>query len=285
MFEEMKQIRAVAQPDFSLFVMDSSIGQAAESQAIAFKEAVPIGGIILTKMDGSSKGGGALSAVAATGASVCFIGTGEHMYDFEAFNSRSFVGKLLGMGDVSGMMEKMSDLTQVTSQEKMMAMAERMNQGVFTLQDLYEQLKMMLSLGPMSKMMAMMPGMNSDLLGGGKDEDITKRFRAFTTCMDSMTKEEMSGDGRLFTTHPSRLKRVARGSGTNEETVQELLLHYRKFAQFIKKMGGSKGGLFQNLSQMPGMPSLESLGSMDGFDMSQMMQGMGPKVRRIRGRK
>lgn len=289
----MDQIREVASPDFVIFVMDSSIGQAAEAQAVAFRDTVPIGGIILTKMDGSSKGGGALSAIAATGAPVCFIGTGEHVHDFEAFDAKGFVGKLLRMGDVSGLMERMSEVIQsnTSSQEKMIEMAERMNQGSFLLQDLYEQLKMMLSMGPIGKIMSMIPGVNADLLGPGKDEDITERFRSFIVIMDSMTRAERASDGRMFTSQPSRIRRIARGSGCPEERVQELLQHYRKFAQVIKKMGGGsgKGGsLFQNMAQMmmsggsgrqgrnsrTAMPSALS-GLPGGFDLSQLGGAMG----------
>lgn len=287
----MDQIREVASPDFVIFVMDSSIGQAAEAQAVAFRDTVPIGGIILTKMDGSSKGGGALSAIAATGAPVCFIGTGEHVHDFESFDAKGFVGKLLRMGDVSGLMERMSEVVQSTntSQEKMIEMAERMNQGSFLLQDLYEQLKMMLSMGPIGKIMSMIPGVNADLLGPGKDEDITERFRSFVVIMDSMTRDERASDGRMFSSQPSRIRRIARGSGCPEERVQELLQHYRKFAQVIKKMGGGSGkggGLFQNMAQMmsggsgrqgrsrAAMPSALS-GLPDGFDFSQLGGSMG----------
>ena len=292
----MKEIGAVARPDFVIYVMDSSIGQAAELQATAFKQAIPIGEIILTKMDGSSKGGGALSAIAATGSSVCFIGTGEHLNDFEAFDAKGFVGKLLGMGDVSGFIEKMSEVAQNTSQEKTLAMAERMNQGTFLLEDLYEQLQMMLSMGPIGQIMAMIPGMNADLLGPGKDEDITKRFRSFVVIMNSMTRSELSSDGKMFTTQPSRIRRIARGSGCPEERVNELLQHYRKYAQVIKKLGASgKGGLFQNMSKMmsgrqgrgspafPSFPANFDFSQLQMPDMTQINQIMNStKGRRIR---
>ncbi len=282
----MEQIRAAARPDFVIYVMDSSIGQSAELQATAFKQCIPIGGIILTKMDGSSKGGGALSAISATGVSVCFIGTGEHLNDFEAFDPKGFIGKLLGMGDVSGLMERMSEAAQRTSQEKVTAMAERMNQGTFLLEDLYEQLQMMLSMGPIGQIMSMIPGLNADLLGPGKDEDITKRLRCFVVIMTSMTRSELSSDGKLFTTQPSRVRRIARGSGCPEERVHELLQHYRKFAHVIKKIGSSaKGGIFSQMMKMSSGNGMSGMMQMpDMAELAKMTQMMNPKskIRQIR---
>lgn len=279
LFREMQQIAAAARPDAILFVMDASIGQAAESQAQAFKTAVPVGGIVLTKMDGQGRGGGALSAVATTGAPVAFIGTGEHMYDFEPFEARAFVGRLLGMGDMSGLMERVSEAAKMTSQEKTLEMARRMDQGLFTLRDLYDQLQMMLSMGPVSKMMAMLPGMGgSDLFSGASDEDITRRLRSFVVCMDSMTRAELDSDGKLFSTQTGRVSRVARGAGCREETVHEMLQHHRKFAQLIKKMGGgARGGVFKNLmAAASGRAGASGVGASGASQqMMQQMQMLG----------
>jgi signal recognition particle subunit SRP54 len=110
LFDEMKQIQAAVNPDTCIFVLDATIGQAAEAQARAFHDAVSVGSIIITKLDGHAKGGGAISAVAATGGPIVFIGTGEHMHDLEPFNSKSFISKMLGMGDLSGLMETVKDL-------------------------------------------------------------------------------------------------------------------------------------------------------------------------------
>lgn len=298
----MQLISEAAQPDSIIFVMDGSIGQAAEGQANAFKEAVSVGSIILTKMDGSGKGGGALSAIAATGAPIAFIGTGEHMHDFEPFQAQSFIGKLLGMGDVSGLMEKFNDVAAMTSKEKTMEMAKRLEQGIFTLGDLKEQLQMMVNMGPMSKVLSMIPGMSGmmgGMMGNGGDEDISKKMKSFVTCLDSLSRSELASDGKALT-DPSRIKRITRGSGCKEEVIQELLQHYRKFAQMIKKMGGNGGFMKNMMSAMGGGPggargnpqmmqqmqqmqnamagmggSPGALGGMGGFDFSQMMSAMG----------
>jgi len=273
LFREMQLISGAANPDSVIFVMDASIGQAAEAQARAFKDAVPVGSIILTKMDGSGKGGGALSAVAATGAPIAFIGTGEHMYDFEAFQAQSFVGKLLGMGDVSGLMERVNEMAHMTSKEKTMEMAKRLEQGIFTLGDLKEQLQMMVNMGPMSKMLAMIPGMGGLMQGaaGGKDEDISGKMKSFVTCLDSLSRSELAGDGKILS-DPSRLRRITRGSGCREEVVQELLQHHRKFAQMIKKMGGGNGGFMKNM--MGAMGGAMGGGGRNPASAAQMMQQM-----------
>lgn len=276
----MQLISEAAQPDSIIFVMDGSIGQAAEGQANAFKEAVSVGSIILTKMDGAGKGGGALSAIVATGAPIAFIGTGEHMHDFEPFQAQSFISKLLGMGDVSGLMEKFNDVASMTSKEKTMEMAKRLEQGIFTLGDLKEQLQMMVNLGPMSKVLSMIPGMGGMMggLGNGGDEDISKKMKSFVTCLDSLSRSELASDGKALT-EPSRIKRITRGSGCKEEIIQELLQHYRKFAQMIKKMGGNGGFMKNMMSAMGGGGAPGARGSPQMMQQMQQMQnamaGMG----------
>lgn len=293
----MQLISEAAQPDSIIFVMDGSIGQAAEGQACAFKETVSVGSIILTKMDGAGKGGGALSAIAATGAPISFIGTGEHMHDFEPFQAQSFIGKLLGMGDVSGLMEKFNDVAAMSNKEKTMEMAKRLEQGIFTLGDLKEQMQMMVNLGPMSKVLSMIPGMSGMMGGlgnGGGDEDISKKMKSFVTCLDSLSRSELASDGKSLT-EPSRIKRITKGSGCKDEVVLELMQHYRKFAQMIKKMGGNGGFMKNMMSAMGGggpacargnpqmMQQMQQMqnsmagmgGSPGGFDFSQMMSAMG----------
>jgi signal recognition particle subunit SRP54 len=137
LFEEMKQISEVVSPDHVIFVLDGTIGQAADSHARAFKEAVSIGSIVITKMDGHAKGGGAISAVAATGSPIVFIGTGEHMHDMEPFKATSFINKMLGMGDLSGLMEKLQD----SSIDKE-GLIKNITAGKFTFRDMKGQFEM-----------------------------------------------------------------------------------------------------------------------------------------------
>ena len=140
-----------------------SIGQACEAQAKAFKEKVDVASVVITKLDGHAKGGGALSAVAATQSPVIFIGTGEHIDNLEPFEKKPFIRKLLGMGDIEGLMEKVKDLDM--DEEKMM---KDIQKGRFTLRNMYEQFQNIMKLGPISQVMGMIPGLNS-VFGGGED--------------------------------------------------------------------------------------------------------------------
>ena len=183
LFREMQQIAHVAQPDHVIFVLDGSIGQAADAQARAFRDAVDVGSILLTKMDGHARGGGALSAVAATGAPILFIGTGEHVqHDLERFAVQPFVNRLLGMGDIGGLIESVQDLNL----EDKADMQKRLEAGLFSLRDMYDQFQMIMSLGPISKVMAKLPGFTSDMFKGS-EKDIASRFKSHMTIMDSMT--------------------------------------------------------------------------------------------------
>ncbi|KAJ6968849.1 hypothetical protein NC653_036736 [Populus alba x Populus x berolinensis] len=148
LFEEMRQVAEATKPDLVIFVMDSSIGQAAFDQAQAFKQSVAVGAVIVTKMDGHAKGGGALSAVAATKSPVIFIGTGEHMDEFEVFDVKPFVSRLLGMGDWSGFMDKIHEVVPMDQQPELL---QKLSEGNFTLRIMYEQFQNLLKMGPIGR--------------------------------------------------------------------------------------------------------------------------------------
>merc|ERR1712025_793178 len=160
LFEEMLAVSNAVSPDNIVFVMDASIGQACEAQARAFKEKVDVGSVIITKLDGHAKGGGALSAVAATHSPVIFIGTGEHIDDFEPFKVQPFVSKLLGMGDIEGLIDKVTELGLDDNKE----LVDKLKQGQFTLRDMYEQFQNIMKMGPFSQIMSMIPGLGSDFM-------------------------------------------------------------------------------------------------------------------------
>ena len=151
LFEEMKQVADAVDPDSVVFVMDSAMGQAAYDQAKAFHDSIDVGTVVLTKMDGHAKGGGALSAVAATRSPIAFIGVGEHIDEFEPFEPESFVQRLLGLGDVKGLLKK---ITTAMSDEQQEDMMEQMQEGAFPLRLLYDQFNGILSMGPMASMMS-----------------------------------------------------------------------------------------------------------------------------------
>ncbi|OAY85859.1 Signal recognition particle 54 kDa protein 2 [Ananas comosus] len=148
LFEEMRQVSEATKPDLVIFVMDSSIGQAAFDQAQAFKQSVAVGAVIVTKMDGHAKGGGALSAVAATKSPVIFIGTGEHIDEFEVFDVKPFVSRLLGMGDWSGFMDKIHEVVPTDQQPELL---QKLSEGSFTLRLMYEQFQNILKMGPIGQ--------------------------------------------------------------------------------------------------------------------------------------
>ncbi|KJE91727.1 signal recognition particle [Capsaspora owczarzaki ATCC 30864] len=237
LFEEMLQISKAVDPQNVIFVLDATIGQAALGQAQAFKATVDVGSVIMTKLDGHAKGGGALSAVAATQSPIIFIGTGEHMEDFERFETKAFIGKLLGMGDIGGLMEVVQDLKLDNNKE----LLTKLQAGVFSLRDMYEQFQNIMKMGPFGKIMGMIPGFDSELITKGSEQESMRRLKRCMTIMDSMTDTELDSDGKIFTTQPNRCMRVARGAGAHPREVADLLAQYKKFAAMVKQMGGMKG--------------------------------------------
>lgn len=219
--DEVKRIHTVLKPEHTWLVLGGDVGQQARKQAKAFHESVGVNGVILTRMDGSAKGGGALSACRATNAPVYFIGTGEKIQDLEAFDAQRYLSRVMGYGDLKGLLEKMDDLK-----------AEGINpenplEGPFTLQTFYNQLAAARKMGPLSQIAGMM-GMGNNIPKQDLEvgEEKLDRYKAM---MDSMTKQEKR-DPEVISS--SRILRVAKGSGTTETDVRELLKHYRQ----LKKM-------------------------------------------------
>jgi signal recognition particle subunit SRP54 len=244
LIKEMKDLEKHIQPDEVIMVIDGTIGQQALVQAKTFHEATPIGAIIVTKLDGSSRGGGALSAVAATGAPIKFIGTGEKIEDIESFVPSRFVGRLLGMGDLETLLEKVHDAEVKVPQKK----TKEILSGKFTLTDMYEQFSAVKNMGPFSKVLKMLPGMSYNV----PDEMLNNaegRLDKWRVIIQSMTPEEKENPKIL---NSSRAKRIARGSGTTEKEVKELLKQYimmRKMLKMFKRKKklpfglGGKGGM------------------------------------------
>jgi signal recognition particle subunit SRP54 len=232
LIKEMKTLEQKIKPDEVMLVIDGTIGQQALAQAKAFNEATPIGSILVTKLDGSARGGGALSAVAATGAPIKFIGTGEKIEDIEAFVPSRFVGRLLGMGDLETLLEKVRE-AEVTVPEKK---AKAILSGKFTLTDMYEQFEAMKGMGTFKKLMKMIPGMSYNI----PDEMLSTaegRLEKWRVMIQSMTPGEKDNP-KIF--NASRMKRVARGSGTSEKEVKELLKQYVMMRRMLKTMRRQK---------------------------------------------
>lgn len=234
LIKEMEDIHAVVNADQKLLVMDAAIGQQASEQARAFHDAVNITGVIITKLDGTAKGGGALSAVAETKTSVAFIGVGETPGDLERFEADRFISRLLGMGDIKTLIERAQEI-QATEEVDV----ESMMRGKFTLKDMYSQMEAMNKLGPLKQIMQMLP------MGGLGIELTDKEFQAtkdkldrYKVIMDSMTDAELE-DPKMITA--SRIKRISLGSGSSPEVVRELLKSHQAMQKAIKGMKGSMG--------------------------------------------
>ncbi len=243
LFEEMQAVAAAVEPSLTVFVMDASVGQAVGDQAAAFRASVDVGAVIVTKTDGHAKGGGALAAVAATRAPIIFLGTGEHTDEFEPFEPRSFVSRLLGRGDWSGFMDKIQDVIPAASQPELM---DKLTQGQFSMRILYEQFTHISALGPMSSVMSMIPGM-ADALPKGQEAASAARIKRFMCLMDSMTAAELdSTDVKLLST-PSRLERIARGAGRPVHEAVELLEEYKRMAKMMSGLKGMKGAFARTM--------------------------------------
>jgi signal recognition particle subunit SRP54 len=235
LMSEMKELAEKVKPDEIVLAIDASIGQAAMSQATAFNEATKIGSILVTKLDGTAKGGGALSAVAATNAKIKFVGTGEKIDDVEQFIPSSFVGRLLGMGDVKGLVERVREAEVVIPQKKARAFLE----GKFTLRDMYDQMIAVRKMGPLKKLIGMVPGgMN---LPDDDLETAERKLDSWRVIIQSMTKDEIE-DPKLVDS--SRARRIARGSGTSDKQVKEMINQYfmmKKMMKSMKRRGTSLG--------------------------------------------
>ncbi len=226
LIKEMKDLEKNIKPDEVIMVIDGTIGQQALIQAKTFHEATPIGAIIVTKLDGTSRGGGALSAVAATGAPIKFIGTGEKIEDIEAFIPSRFVGRLLGMGDLETLLEKVHEAEIKVPPKK----AKEIMSGNFTLTDMYEQFAAVKGMGPFKKVLQMLPGMSSNV----PDEMLNTaegRLEKWQVIIQSMTPKEKENPKIL---NSSRAKRIARGSGTTEKDVKELVKQYFMMRKMLK---------------------------------------------------
>jgi signal recognition particle subunit SRP54 len=226
LIKEMKTLEKKIKPDEVMMVIDGTIGQQALIQAKAFHEATPIGAILVTKLDGSARGGGALSAVAATGAPIKFIGTGEKTEDIEPFIPSRFVGRLLGMGDLETLLEKVRDAEIKVPGKK----AKAILSGKFTLTDMYEQFEAFKSMGPFRKVLKMLPGMSYDL-PEDKLNMAEANLEKWRVIIQSMRPEEKENP-KMF--NSSRVRRVARGSGTAEKDVKDLLKQYVMMRRMLK---------------------------------------------------
>jgi signal recognition particle subunit SRP54 len=232
LMKEIEEIGKKIKPDETILVIDATIGQQAKAQAEAFHKVVPIGSIMITKMDGTSKGGGALSACSVTGAKVRFIGTGEKIENLELYDPDRFVSRLLGLGDLQTLLEKVKE-AEIKKES-----VEKIIEGKFTLQDFMEQIENIRKVGPLSQIVSMIPGFGAIKFPKDALEKQEEKMKIWKFIIQSMTKEERENPDIIDS---SRIKRIAKGSGRKEEEVRELLNQYNQMKKMLKGFGGIKG--------------------------------------------
>jgi signal recognition particle subunit SRP54 len=235
LLEEMREMRNAIHPELVLLVIDGTIGQQAFNQAKAFHEAAAVGGIIVTKLDGTAKGGGVLAASAVTGARVLFVGTGERIDDLEVFSPTSFVGRILGMGDVKAILEMARGLELQADENQ----AKRLLSGKMTIEDFYAQMENVGRMG-IRNVIDNLPGM-SGMVKEEQLDALEAKMEKWRFIIQSMTKDEKKNPEII---NESRRKRVARGSGLTEHEVKELVKQYNGSKTLMKQ---SKGRQMQGM--------------------------------------
>lgn len=230
LLDEMKRINSVAQPDLALLVIDGTIGRQCFSQAEAFHKTISVGGIIITKLDSSAKGGGALAAAAATGAQIMYLGTGERVDDLEKFSPTRFVGRLLGMGDIQAVLDLAKRLENEGDDVRM----KRISSGKMNMDDFFYQLEEVTNVGSLQGLLDSMPGL-SGMVKNDQVSQIEGRVSKWRYIIQSMTKEEKADPDLL---NKSRYTRIARGSGWPESDVKELIKNYKASKNLMKSSRG-----------------------------------------------
>lgn len=245
LIKEIKSLDKKIKPTETILVMPADIGQAAKKQSQEFREAVDISGVIITRMDSTARGGGALTACAETKAPVYFITTGEKINDIEEFNPKSFLSRLLGMGDLQALIEK---IKSVTDEDKQKKIQKKLEEGNISLEDVIEQVKSMGSMGGFDKIKSMIPGFSKveKKIPENLIENQEAKISKWEHIIKSMTKEEKENP-ELLEKQTSRISRVAKGAGVHNSDVRSLLKQYKLLSDMMKS--GGDVDMSQGLSQ------------------------------------
>ena len=246
LIEELEALNKEINPNERLLVISADIGQAAQKQAEQFNKSCNITGVIVTKMDGTAKGGGALTACAVANSPIVFIGTGEKVDDFEHFNPKGFVGRLLGMGDLEALLEKAKEAIKEEDAEDF---GKRFLKGEFNLIDLYEQMSAMKKMGSLKKLVEMIPGFSSLQLPKEMLDVQEEKLEKWKIAMQSMSKGELE-DPEIITAE--RIDRISKGSGISTNTIRELIKQYRQSKKLVKMFKGSKGDMSKMMKKFQG---------------------------------
>ena len=238
LIHEINSLYKEIQPEVVILTMAADIGKAASNQAQGFKKACPINGVIVTRLDGTAKGGGALVSCAETSSNVLVIGTGEKLQDIETFDPSSFVSRLLGMGDLRSLLEKAKMAIEEKEQKKIQS---RLEEGKFTLSDLYSQIKAMQNIGPLDKIAEMIPG-----LGGVKTKmpemfNVQEaKMKRWKFAIDSMTPSERENPELL---NSNRITRISKGSTVPTNEIRELIKQHKMMKELITSQAAGAGGM------------------------------------------
>jgi signal recognition particle subunit SRP54 len=244
LIEELNQIRSIVKANENLLVISADIGQAAEKQAKAFHDTCGITGVIITKLDGTAKGGGALTACAVTKAPVKFIGIGEKIDALEEFKPEGFVGRILGMGDLEALLEKVND---AISEEDAKDLGKKFLKGEFNLIDLYDQMQTMKKMGPLTKVMELIPGMSGAKIPKEVLENQEIKLDKWKYAMQSMTKDELENPEII---DASRADRISKGSGMGSGEVRELVKQYKQSKKLMKMLKGNDKNMEKMMKQV-----------------------------------
>jgi len=255
LIKEIKLLNKKIKPTESILIMAADIGQAAKQQAQEFKEAIAISGVIITRMDSTAKAGGALTACAETKAPVYFIGTGEKINDIEEFNPKSFLSRLLGMGDLQSLIEKIKSVTDEKQQEKIQ---KKLEEGKLSLSDVVEQVKSMSSLGGFNKIKSMIPGLGQAKIPENLLENQQEKIAKWEHIIKSLTPEERDNP-ELLEKQTSRISRIAKGSGVHTSDIRSLLKQYKMLNEMMKG-GITDMDMSQGMSQKQMMKLAKKFG-------------------------
>jgi signal recognition particle subunit SRP54 len=261
MMQEMVRIREAAQPDEVLLVVDSMIGQEAAELTRAFHQQVGLTGAVLTKLDGDSRGGAALSIRQVSGAPIKFIGTGEKVEALQPFHPERMASRILGMGDVLTLVEKASKEVELADVERMQ---QKLQEASFDFSDFVQQMRMIKRMGSLGGLIKLIPGMNK--LDDGMLKQGEAQLKRIEAMIGSMTEAERK-QPQLLAAQPSRRRRIAAGSGHSPADVDKVLADFQKMRGFMQQM--TRGG------GMPGMPGLGGFPGMGGMPGLPGMGGPG----------
>tara|TARA_Y100000310_G_scaffold241784_1_gene245875 strand:- start:37908 stop:39263 length:1356 start_codon:yes stop_codon:yes gene_type:complete len=246
LIEEIETLNVNIKPNENLLVISADIGQTAQKQAEQFDKSCNISGVIVSKMDGTAKGGGALTACAATKAPIKFIGVGEKINDLEHFNPKGFVGRLLGMGDLEALLEKAKEAIKVEDAEDL---GKKFLKGEFNLIDLYEQMSAMKKMGSLKKIVEMIPGFSSLQLPKEMLDVQESKLEKWKIAMQSMTKKELEDPQEITS---ERIDRISKGSGISTSIIRELIKQYRQSKKIVKMFKGSKMDMQKMMKKFQG---------------------------------